>query len=34
MMMLLSFSFMETRRAFGRTTTVPVNAVALAARAE
>jgi hypothetical protein len=30
----LSFSFVETRRGFGRAMTVRVNAVALAARAE
>jgi hypothetical protein len=33
-MVLLSFSFVETRRGFGRAMTVPVNAVALAAGAE
>jgi hypothetical protein len=34
MMAMVSFSFADTRRAVGRATTVPVNAVALAARAE
>jgi hypothetical protein len=34
MMAILSFTLGETRRAFGRATTAPVNAVALAARPE